>query len=162
MTGDARFEDGAETALNLAAEAAEDVPVLSALLQDAVFQGSDLHWDRRARRFVLLLNRCRWEDREAAAREGRPFERVRSLLVVGDVTGVASQGLDRPAAGAADMVLSLLSLVWQPGEDGTGRLVLTLAGDAALAVSAECLNLRLRDVTRPYRAIAGRAPQHPD
>lgn len=156
---DARFEDGAESALTLLAQSPEDLQVISALLQDAVLPASEIRWDRAARKLALLVNRFRWEDREAAEREGRPYERVRSLVVIGDVLRVASQGVPR---GEADTVLSVLSLDWQPGEDGTGRLVLVLAGDGALAAEVECLDLTLRDVTRPYIAPSRKVPGHPE
>lgn len=158
MSQDARFEDGDERALALVAVAPEDVPVISALAQDAIFPVTEIRWDRTARRFALLLNRFRWEDAPAARRDARPFERVQSLLVIGDVTAVASQGFSRDDT---DLVMSLLAMEWEPGTDGTGRVVLTLAGDGAIAVSAECVDISLRDVTRPYRAVSGKAPQHP-
>lgn len=156
---DARFEDGAESALTLLAQSPEDLQVISALLQDAVLPASEIRFDRGARKLALLVNRFRWEDREAAEREGRPYERVRSLVVIGDVLRVASQGVPR---GEADTVLSVLSLDWQPGEDGTGRLVLVLAGDGAIAAEVECLDLTLRDVTRPYIAPSRKVPGHPE
>ena len=154
---DARFEDGADRPLHLAAQEAGDLPVISALVQDAVFPVSELRWARRRRRLMILLNRFRWEDRAAAEARGRPYERVRSMLVVGDVTRVAVQGVD-PAD--HDVVLSLLSLTWEEGADGAGRLLLTLSGDGAVAVEAECLDVTLTDVTRPYRAPSGKVPAH--
>lgn len=157
MTRDAGFADGAEGPLMLGAAEPDDLPVISALVQDAVMTGADMAWDRRGRRLTLLINRFRWEDREAAQRQGRPYERVRSLLVLDDVTRVSSQGIDRGAAGT---VLSLLALGWQAGPDGTGRIEVTFAGDGALAAEAECLNVTLRDVTRPYAAPSGKAPAH--
>ncbi len=158
MTEDARFEDAAERPLRLRAEAAEDVPVLAALVQDAVLTIADLSWQPRLRRLALLVNRFRWEDRSAAEARGRPYERVRSLLIVGGVTHVASQGIDRHDR---DTVISLIDLTWTPGADGTGELQLVLAGDGAIAVQAECLSVDLRDVSRPYRAVSGAAPSHP-
>lgn len=159
MTADARFSDGEEGPLVLGAAEPDDLPVISALVQDAVLTAADMAFDRRGRRLTFLINRFRWEDRDAAERQGRPFERVRSLLILDDVTRVASQGIDR---GDADTVLSLLALAWQAGEDGTGRLEITFAGDGAVAAEAECLNVTLRDVTRPYRAPSGKAPAHRD
>lgn len=156
---DARFEDGAERPLRLRAEAAEDVPVISALLQDAVLPASEMRYDRKRRRFALLVNRFRWEDLPAAERQRRPYERVRSLLVAQDVTGVATQGL---AGRAPDTVLSILSLGFEPATDGTGALILTLAGDGAIRLTVECVNLTLHDATRPYVAPSRRAPRHPD
>lgn len=156
---DARFEDGAERPMALRAETTEDLPVLSALVQDAVLPASEMRYDRRRRRFALLINRFRWEDREAAARQGRPFERVRSLLVIDGALSVQAQGMpDR----AADTVLSLLSLAFEPGEDGAGHLTLTFAGDGAVRLTVECLDVTLTDVTQPYRAPSGKAPAHPD
>jgi hypothetical protein len=46
------------------------------------------------------------------------------------------------------------------GADGTGRLTLTLAGDGAVALEVEALDVRLDDVTRPYPAPSGKVPQH--
>jgi hypothetical protein len=40
--------------------------------------------------------------------------------------------------------------------------VLTLAGDGAIALEVECLDVTLRDVTRPYAAISGKLPMHPE
>ena len=157
MTGDARFEDGAEQPLRLKALDAEDLTVVSAAVQDAVFPIGEMRWQKDKRRFGLLLNRFRWEDAEAAKRAGRPVERVQSVLAIEDVRKVVSQGIDR---GEKDMVLSLLSVAFEPGEDGTGRVVLTLAGDGAIGVDVEALEVTLRDVTRPYRAVSGKIPEH--
>lgn len=159
MTEDARFEDGAERPLRLRAEDAGDIEVVSALVQDAVLTAADMSWDRGKRRFSLLVNRFRWEDVPAALRRGREFERVRAILAVDDVSRVARQGLDPKDGGT---VLSLLALGWEPGEDGTGRLVLTFSGDGAVALDVEAVNLVLQDVTRPYAAPSGKAPKHPE
>ena len=157
MVDDARFEDGQEAPLRLQALDVEDLQVISTLLQDAVFPITEMTWQPAKRRFALLVNRFRWEDQETAARQNRKFERVQALLVVSDVLKVASSGLDR---GDKDMILSLLSISAVPGEDGAARLELTLAGDGAIALDVECLDVSLKDVTRPYLAPAGKAPAH--
>ena len=156
---DARFEDGAEAPLYLAAQEPDDLPVIASLVQDAVFPITEMRYSPRRRRFVLLLNRFRWEDREAADRAGRAYERVRALLVVDGVLKVKSQGIDRRDK---DTVLSLLDLAFVPGADGAGRLELTLAGDGAIALEIEALEVTLKDVTRPYVAPSHRAPEHPE
>ena len=152
MTGDARFADGAEGPLRLRALDAEDLRVVSALVQDAVFPASEMRLIRRGRRMALLLNRFRWE---AGVRSP---ERVQALLVVHDVMAAATEGF---TPGDADTVLSLLALEFSPGEDGTGRLSLTLSGDGAVQLDVECIEVTLTDVTRPYGAPSGRAPAHP-
>ncbi len=156
---DASFEEGADRPVNLAAVDEADLQVLSAMVQDAVFPITEMRWERARRRFAVLLNRFRWEDRADAEKRSRPYERVQSLLVIEDVLKVASQGIDRADT---DTVLSLLSIAFTPGEDGTGRLELVLAGDGAIALDVECLNISLRDVTRPYLAPSRHAPDHGD
>ncbi len=157
MTDDARFEDGEGAPLRLKALTPEDLPVIAALVQDAVFPATEMRWLPRERRFAILLNRFRWE--KAGAGSDRSPERVQSVLVVDDVMKVASQGIDR---NGDDLILSLLSLAFAPGEDGTGRLELVLAGDGGIALEVEALDVTLRDVTRPYPAPSGQAPHHPD
>ncbi|WP_431300655.1 DUF2948 family protein [Tabrizicola sp. BL-A-41-H6] len=154
---DARFEEGGEAPLHLVAVDTDDLHVISTLVQDAVLPVTEMQHDAKRRRFALMLNRFRWEDRVEAERVGRAYERVRSVLVVEDVLKVRTFGFDRADK---DLVLSLLSLDFAPGEDGTGRLTLTLAGDGALALDVEALEVRLEDVTRPYRAPSGKVPTH--
>ncbi|MCR9127520.1 MAG: DUF2948 family protein [Rhodobacteraceae bacterium] len=153
MTDDARFEDGAAAPLNLGALDAADLGVISALAQDAVFPITEMTWRRSDRRFALLLNRFRWEEKTPGA------ERVQSVLAIDCVLGVASQGVDRRDS---DFVLSLLSIAFEPGEDAGGVVMLTLAGDGAIRLEVEALDVSLRDVTRPYKAPSGRTPDHPD
>ena len=157
MSGDARFEDGAERPLRLKALDGDDLQVISSLIQDGVFTGADIKYDRTRRRFAILINRFRWEDAEAAEKRGRPFERVRALLAIEDVQAVRSQGLD---AADKDAILSALALEFAPGEDGTGVVTLTLAGDGAIACDVEALEVMLQDVTRPYVAPSGKSPSH--
>ncbi|MFC3181059.1 DUF2948 family protein [Cypionkella sinensis] len=154
---DARFEDGAEQPLRLIAQDAEGLAVIAALLQDAVFPITEMSLVRHKRRFALMLNRFRWEDRDAAAQAGRKYERVQSLLVFEDVLAVRSQGIDRSDK---DMILSLLDISFTPGADGTGLVTLVLAGDGAIGLDVEALDATLRDVTRPYLAPSGKVPQH--
>ena len=154
---DARFEDADDAPLRLIAQDAEGLSVLSTLLQDAVFPITEMTYAAKRRRFALLLNRFRWEDRDAAERARRGYERVQSLLVFEGVLSVKSQGIDRREA---DTVLSLLSVAFHPGAEGAGHIDLTLAGDGAIALEVEALDVTLRDVSRPYLAPSGRAPAH--
>ena len=153
---DARFEDGREKPLNLGAQDADELQVLSALIQDAIFPITEMTWQAKQRRFGLLLNRFRWEE---GARGQTAPERVQSILVVDNVMSVASQGVDRAEA---DMILSVLSATFEAGDDGAGDILFTLAGDGAIRLSVEAIELTLKDVTRPYVAPSKKAPSHPE
>lgn len=153
MTQDASFRDGADKPLRLRALDADDLAVIAAITQDAVFPVSEMRWDRKARRFALLINRFRWEN------GAQQPERVQSVLAFEDVMAVQSQGIDKADT---DLVCSLLSISFVPTVDGAGRIELMLAGDGAIALNVEALEAVLRDVTHPYAAPSGKAPTHPD
>ena len=155
---DARFADADPSPLALRVADGDDLTVVSTLVQDAVLPVTEIKYDGRGRFLALLLNRFRWEDAGHARREQRPFERVRSVMVISDVVRVRSDGIDRSDK---DLVLELLNIVWNPAEDGSGQVLLQFAGDGTLALDVETLNIDLRDVTRPYLAPSGKEPDHP-
>lgn len=155
---DARFEDGAEQALRLRAETPEDLCVISALVQDAIGQTTEIAWLPKRHRFTLLLNRFRWEDAPAARRQNRKFERVQSLLTIEGALRARANGVDPKDP---DLIVSLLTLEFDAGVDGAGTLRLVLAGDGEIALDVECLDVSLTDVTRPYLAPSGTEPSHP-
>ncbi|MEM7490540.1 MAG: DUF2948 family protein [Pseudomonadota bacterium] len=148
---DARFHDADDRPLRLWATDAEDLQVVSALCQDAVLQAADMRWMSGDRTLALLVNRFRWEHGT------RTPERVRTLLTATDIRHVRGQGV---VPGDPDTVLSLLAVEWVPGADADGTLRLTFAGDGVVEAKGDCLDLTLRDVTKPYHAPSGKAPDH--
>ena len=154
---DATFEDGAFAVrpLRIAVETAEDLQVASALIQDAVGLVREISWMPRRRRLVLLVNRLRRENESAPGPQGKNVERVRCALVFDSVLGVKGRGIDPRDP---ETVFSLLAIGFKPGEDAGGEVLLQLAGDGDLALKAECIDMRLIDLTRPWQA--GAEPDH--
>jgi hypothetical protein len=152
---DAGFEDAADRPIALIAQEVDDLPVLSALVQDAVFPLREMAYVRPRRRFAILLSRFRWEDRARAKAMGRSYERVQSLLVVHDVLAVRSTGFD---PNDKDVVLALLGIHFAATTEGAGRFTLTLSGGGAIELEVEALDATLRDVTRPH--LAKSVPDH--
>ncbi|MEM6677678.1 MAG: DUF2948 family protein [Pseudomonadota bacterium] len=159
MSSDARFEDAplSDRPLRLRAEGADDLSVISSLVQDGVARAAEVSWLRRKRRLVILINRFRWEDAVVTSRGARPFERVRTALTIADVAAVRAQGL---ATDDPDAVLSLLSLSFESREDGAGKVVIACAGEATIMAEVEALAVELEDLTRPWEASADQAPDH--
>ena len=153
MTDDARFEDVSfsDQPLRLSILSPEDLEIASALLQDAVGLAGEISWMPRRHRLAVLVNRFRWEDRDAAASQRREFERVRTAVVFDSVLAVRASGLDPREK---DMVYSILRVSFEPGEDGAGTVVIDLAGDGAVALDVECLDARLLDLSRPWATRA--------
>ncbi len=142
----------AQPPLKLIAREPDDVAPVSAALQDAVGKIGDFHYEPKARRFTLALNRYRWE----ASRGGRG-ERVRTALQAGEVTAAKARRLKQ---GAEDAVVSLLAITFEAGEPPGGALVFTFSGGGELRLEVDCVDLVLADVSRPWRAAA--RPEHPD
>lgn len=131
--------------LKLAALDAEDLAVVSAHLQDAILRAGDLAWLADQRRFVLVARRFDWEvpSGEAPRRRlvGVHFERV---------TGVKARGLvpgDR-----AETTLELLAITFEPGEAPSGVATLVFAGEAAIRLDLECIEVRMKDLGPVWEA----------
>lgn len=157
MTDDARFLDVAtsDQPLRLGIETLEDLQIASALIQDAVGLVGEISWMPRRRRLAILINRFRWEDREAADVQKREYERVRSALVFDGVDGVRANGLDPTDK---ETIYSILRIAFEEGDAPSGTVILELAGDGALALDVECLDGRVLDMSRPWKARG--APDH--
>jgi hypothetical protein len=135
--------------LRLAASDAEDLDVLSARLQDAVFKLKDARWQPKQRRFAAVVNRLQWE-------EGGKT-RVRAGL---HFNGVLKAQSSMVKLGAGEAVVSILALRFTPkgGEDPGGEIEIVLAGGGAIRLTVECIEAELADLTSPWTARA--TPDH--
>ena len=145
---DASYEDSYKP-MRLAARDAEDLGVLSALLQDAVTRSGDIAWLPKERRFALVANRYRWEDPAAQ-------ERVRVGLHFDTVLKAQVKGLDPEVK---DQPAALLAVTFEPGETPPGGLIrLAFAGGGEAALEVEAIDAAMRDISRPW--AAKRQPRH--
>jgi hypothetical protein len=159
-TSDGASINPSDRPLRLTAETPDDLAVLSALVQDAVARAGEVAWMPRRRRLAMLLNRFRWEDRAAAEREGRPYERVRTCLLFDGVLKVRGRGID-PRDRAATLSLLRIDFAPEPREGAAGGLVtVSLAGGGEIRLEVECIEARLVDMSRPWEARADSAPDH--
>jgi hypothetical protein len=141
---------GTPPALQLLAEDAEDLGVISAALQDAVCTIGDIQYEKSARRLTVALNRFRWEGGARAT-----GERVRSAVQFAGVLDLKARKLRRDAPKA---VLSLLAIAFEPAETPGGVVVRSFAGGGELRATVECIDAVLADVSRPWPAR--RRPAH--
>ena len=139
--------------LKLRLESDEDIPVISALLQDSVMTSSDLYWSPIERRFAFVCNRFKWEQKKRWFRRPRG-ERVRTALHLNGVTHAALKDINLRAV---DQTLSLLSVTAE--KDGNGyQISFTFSGAPAIRLQAECIDGVLTDLTDSWDAL-GR-PSH--
>ena len=131
-----------ETPLRLAAADAEDIAVLSALLQDAVVPISEMIYIAAEARFVLVANRFRWEDAEGERVPGRIYERVRCGVTFDRVTGVKRRDFD---PSHRSQVFDLLAL------EATPEYVdLIFAGGATVRLEVERILCHAEDFGEPW------------
>ena len=145
---DASFADGdparAAVKIALRADDAEGLGVISALMQDAVGKTVDTAWMPTRRIFALMVNRFRWE----ASGDADSYERCRCGLHAENVLAVRATGFDPDKA---QEVFELLSIAFEPGEDGTGTVTLACAGGAAFALDVEALDVRMADMDATWQ-----------
>lgn len=140
--------------LRLLALDGDDLAIVSAHMQDAVFKVGDLKFQPRLKTFSLVANRFVWETADA---EAGHYERRRALLTFKQVKGVRSTGFSRQAG---DQVLDLLALTFEADGDGPdGHVELVLAGGAAIMLDVDCIEVQLADTGGAWETTV--KPQHP-
>ena len=140
--------------LKLLALDAEDLSVVSAHLQDAVFKTDGLAYDARHQVFSVIVNRFVWEK---AGERGKSFERRRAVVAFKRVSAVRSLGIDRKDK---ESVFSLLAVNFaQKGEGPDGTLELVLSGNASVALDVECVEVQLADTGGAWETSL--KPRHP-
>ena len=130
-----------DTRLHLLGQSTEDLPAISALLQDATLRLQDIAYTAPARRLVLLVNRYRWEAKTPS--------RVRCALRIETVLGVQRQNWPSDP----EAVLALLALT----HDGE-FLTLSFSGGAAIRARTEVIEVVLEDLAAPWETA--RQPTH--
>ena len=143
--------------IKLMAKDAEDLSVMSAVLQDALAPLSEMRHLPEDRRFVMVLNRFRWERSDRVKRPspqagdasfadaddfGDVDQRVHTGLCVDLVKTVRSRGIDRAKP---DEFLSLLML----NADGD-KLNLVFAGGAVIQLEVDSLSVFLQDLDEAW------------
>ena len=132
----------------------EDLAVVSAHMQDAVFKCGDLHYWPAKNQFAIAANRFAWEETEAGS---KPFERRRAALVFKQVRGVKSAGFDRTNE---ESVHALLAVTYEKdGEGPEGAIELVLAGGGSILLDVECIEVQLADTGGAWETKL--KPRHP-
>lgn len=130
-----------EGLLRLRAEDAEDLAVISAVMQDALVAIKDLTYDRARRRFTLALNRFRWEGKADGGGNGElGFERTLCALSIANVDTITYRGFRRRDD---DRILSLLAI--RPG-DTAGLIEMEFSGGAAVRLGVSAIRVHATDI----------------
>ncbi|MEO1250083.1 MAG: DUF2948 family protein [Pseudomonadota bacterium] len=161
----AKTHSSSETPLRLRAVAQEDVAFLSSCLQDAIAPIVDMTYEAADRRFVMVVNRFKWEagavdpagddafgtDEDDELPEGASaYWRTNCGLRIHGVSAVRHRGIDLNDRGA---ILNLLAVQAEPS-----TIMLDFSGGACLALTVERLDILLEDLGEPW--LTFRQPDH--
>jgi hypothetical protein len=162
-----------ETRLKLSARDAEDLQVIAAFCQDALVPLSEMAYLEDEKRFVLVLNRFRWDrvpggvegsaaGAPASPQQDAPFlekddagpvyERVLCGLTFENVTAVRSRSIDLRKR---QEILAMLTIRYEPGV-----VLLLFAGGGAIKLEVGGMRCFLEDFGPSWPTR--RRPNHPD
>ena len=119
---------------------ADDLAVISAHVQDAKVQTSDIIWRQSEKRLVVGMNRLDWE--QTLAGQAIP-RRLISALRFDRVLSCKSRNINLDAPETA---LELLGIEFHPAEAPGGSAVLMFSHGGALRLDVECLECELADL----------------
>jgi hypothetical protein len=139
--------------LKLRAADAEDLAVLSAILQDSLVTIGEMTYLPDENRFVLVANRYKWEP-QAGPVPGKG-ERVLTGLCIDGVKAVSRRGF---SPRDSDRILSLLALHAE-GEGAQPSLILNFAGGSSVRLEVEQIMCHLDDLGEPWPTRW--RPKHP-
>ena len=143
--------------LKLIALDAAEISVVSLHLQDAVVRVADMAYSPQDTRFALMCNRYHRSDAGNTKAAG---ERRRAALRIERVKRVQIQGFDLKSTAT---VLSILAVLFVPDPDPAtapaGTLTLVCAGNAAVKLAVECVEIALEDLGPAWQP--GHRPMHP-
>ena len=145
-----------ENRLKLRAVAAEDVEIMSALLQDGLVAASDLHYQKDAASFVMVINRFCWEQVDDTELQ-TPLNRCLCGLKVAHVKQVSQRGLSV----GANQFYNLLSITYEETKENekmVNRLTFTFSDGYDIRLTVNELALIVQDMAAPHPGLA--RPQH--
>jgi hypothetical protein len=129
-----------EGKLKISAVDADDLSVISAAVQDSLVAVRDCAFFAAESRFVLLLNRFRWE---GDATVETAYWRTHSALVFNAVRAVHHHKIPLQEP---DRVMELLAVA----QDAPGSVVLRFAASRAIRLEIDRLACHLGDVGEPW------------
>ena len=126
--------------LKLIARTEEDLRVVSAHLQDAILNTSDVARLKKNKIFLLQLNRFMWEDVEKGV--FRNNKRIRTVLKFENVLNVHSKNIEQ---NKKDMFLDFLAIETNKMPDNNYEMKLIFSGDSVIRITSEVIEATLDD-----------------
>ena len=126
--------------LKLIARTEEDLRVVSAHLQDAIVNVSDIANLKKNKIFLMQMNRFMWEDVEKGV--FRKNKRIRSIIKIENVLNVHSKNINQSKK---DKFLDFLTIETNRMPDNNYEMKIVVAGDSIIKIISEVIEVTLDD-----------------
>ena len=126
--------------LKLIAKTEEDLRVVSAHLQDAIANVSDVANLKKNKIFLMQLNRFMWEDVEKGV--FRKNKRIRTILKFENVIKAHSKNINQSKG---NKFLDFLTIETNQMIDNNYEMKIVFAGDSIIKIIAEVIEVTLDD-----------------
>ncbi len=131
--------------LKLIARTNEDLRVISAHLQDAILNVTNVANLKKNKIFLMQLNRFMWEDVEKGV--FRKNKRIRTILKFENIIKVISKNISQTDK---DKFLDFLAIESNQMPDKNYELKLIFSGDSIIRIIAEVIEVTLDDQGEPW------------
>jgi len=131
--------------LKLIARTNEDLRVISAHLQDAILNVTNIANLKKNKIFLMQLNRFMWEDVEKGV--FRKNKRIRTILKFENIIKVISKNISQTDK---DKFLDFLAIESNQMPDKNYELKLIFSGDSIIRIIAEVIEVTLDDQGEPW------------
>ena len=126
--------------LKLIAQNDEQLTILSSLAQDSIIKSNEMGYDKKNKRFALLMNRYRHE-------EDNP-SRIRTAIHFDYVNSVKSVGIDKQSE---DDILVLLAIRFEDKSKPSGLIFLEFSNNKSISLDVESIEAFLTDMGEPWK-----------
>ena len=133
--------------LKLIAQDDEQLTILSSLAQDSIIKSNEMGYDKKNKRFALLMNRYRHEEESPS--------RIRTAIHFDYVDSVKSVGIDKQSE---DDILVLLAIRFEDKSKPSGLIFLEFSNNKSISFDVESIEAFLTDMGEPWK-ISNR-PDH--
>ena len=133
--------------LKLIAQDDEQLTILSSLAQDSIIKSNEMGYDKKNKRFALLMNRYRHEEENPS--------RIRTAIHFDYVESVKSVGIDKESK---DEILVLLAIRFEIKSKPSGLIFLEFSNNKSISFDVESIEAFLTDMGEPWK-ISNR-PDH--
>jgi len=126
--------------LKLIAQDDEQLTIISSLAQDSIIKSNEMGYDKKTKRFALLMNRYRHEEENPS--------RIRTAIHFDFVDSLKSVGIDKETN---DEILVLLAIRFEVKSKPSGSIFLEFSNNKSITFDVESIEAFLTDMGEPWK-----------